>query len=72
MGKAIVQVRLYEARTASGVSLRALSWRTGISRASLHRWENGLRSPTVDEVYAVAAALNITIWDLLPVVNPFA
>lgn len=56
---------------ARGMSLRELERRSGISHSALGRYENGQCSPRLDDVYAIAAALDVTIWDLLPDVNPF-
>lgn len=53
------------------MSLRELERRSGISHSALGRYENGQCSPRLDDVYAIAAALNVTIWDLLPEINPF-
>lgn len=43
-----------------------LARRVGVSQAAVSTWESGTRQPGVDELYAVAQALDIEVFDLLP------
>jgi transcriptional regulator with XRE-family HTH domain len=47
-------------------TLADLSDRTGISRATLSRFENGTQQPRLDQITAIAKALGVDMADLLP------
>ena len=65
--------RLRSLRAEQGLSLQELAERSGISRATLSRIENGEVSPTAETLGALAAAYAMTISRLLaPVERPFA
>ena len=59
----IIPMRLliWEKRTEQNISLQRLAMRTGISKTSLYRYENGLRSPNMDQMERIAKALHTTI-----------
>jgi transcriptional regulator with XRE-family HTH domain len=64
--------RLQQLRAEKDLSLQELADRTGISRATLSRIENGEVSPTAETLGALAAAYAMTISRLLaPVERPF-
>lgn len=65
--------RLRALRGEKGLSLQDLAERSGISRATLSRIENGEVSPTAETLGALAAAYAMTISRLLaPAERPFA
>jgi transcriptional regulator with XRE-family HTH domain len=65
--------RLRSLRVEKGLSLQELAERSGISRATLSRIENGEVSPTAETLGALAAAYAMTISRLLaPAERPFA
>src|SRR5689334_21154596 len=47
-------------RETKGFSLGALAARSGIHKATLSRWEAGLRQPSVPELKAVLGALEVS------------
>ncbi|MDO4173694.1 MAG: helix-turn-helix transcriptional regulator [Eubacteriales bacterium] len=51
-------------RTDLRISLRKLEKMTGISRSTLSRIESGKRSPTLDELEALAIVLKCEMSDL--------
>lgn len=57
--------RLRHLRNAQGLSLRALSQRSGVSQAMLSDIERGSKNPTVKLAYQIAQAFQISISDLL-------
>lgn len=59
-------VDLYiEAKESQGISFRALSERSGVNRIRLQRCFNLEQSFYVDELVAVARALNLVAWKVL-------
>ncbi len=65
--------RLHALRAENGLSLQELAERSGISRATLSRIENGEVSPTAETLGALAAAYAMTISRMLtPMERPFA
>ncbi len=65
--------RLRALRAEKGLSLQELAERSGISRATLSRIENGEVSPTAETLGALASAYAMTISRLLaPAERPFA
>jgi transcriptional regulator with XRE-family HTH domain len=64
--------RLGALRAAKGLSLQELAQRSGVSRATLSRIENGDVSPTAETLGALASAYEMTISRLLaPIERPF-
>jgi len=64
--------RLRELRAAKGLSLQELAHKSGVSRATLSRIENGEVSPTAETLGALAAAYAMTISRILaPADRPF-
>lgn len=62
----MVVVDLYiEAKEAQGISFRALSERSGVNRIRLQRCFNLEQPFYVDELVAVARALNLVAWKVL-------
>jgi len=47
-------LRVYRKR--NGVSLEDLAAKTGMSKSSLSRFENGLRTPSIDDVASILKA----------------
>jgi transcriptional regulator with XRE-family HTH domain len=62
---ATLSSRLRLFRKAQGLSLKALSQRSGVSQAMLSEIERGAKNPTVKLAYQVAQALGISISSLL-------
>jgi transcriptional regulator with XRE-family HTH domain len=62
---ATLSSRLRHFRKAQGLSLKALSQRSGVSQAMLSEIERGAKNPTVKLAYQVAQALGISISSLL-------
>jgi XRE family transcriptional regulator, regulator of sulfur utilization len=60
-----VGARLRRLRAARGVSLSALARAAGIGKATLSGLEHGTRNPTLETLYAVAAALEVPLATLL-------
>lgn len=58
---AMVRVYVWEARQAAGMTLQQLENKTGISRSTLNRIENGQIVPRLDQLEAIAAATNTRI-----------
>lgn len=62
--------RLKEARLKAGYNLRELSQITGISKATLSRYENnGLDNVSIDKMKTIASALKIPVENLLDYSN---
>ena len=59
-----MEILLWQARTNKGWGLEQLEKKSGVSKATLNRIENGQTSPTMDVMEKVAKALNIRISDL--------
>ncbi len=53
-------VRLRTARFAAGVSAEELAETLKVHRTTVSRWENGHRSPTLDQLRVMAKALGTT------------
>ena len=65
----MIDVLLWQVRTAQGITLRELEQMTGLSKSTLNRLENGQTSPTLAQLERLAAALNCNITDLFAVVK---
>jgi transcriptional regulator with XRE-family HTH domain len=59
-----MEVKTWQARTRQGLTLKQLEAKTGISKTTLNTIENGLTSPTLVQLEAIAKALNMKISDL--------
>lgn len=59
-----MEILTWQARTKRGLSLRQLETLTGISRTTLNNIENGLVSPTLQELETIARALDMKISEL--------
>lgn len=57
--------RLRTARTARGLSLRALAEQLGVSPSLISQVERGLAKPSVNTLYAMARVLDISLDELL-------
>jgi transcriptional regulator with XRE-family HTH domain len=62
--------RLRQARTARGISLRALARRVGVSPSLVSQVETGRAKPSVNTLYALASELGISLDELLFVDAP--
>lgn len=60
----MMEVLTWQARMEKGLTLMQLSAMTGISKTTLNTIENGITSPTLDQLDAIARALNVKITDL--------
>ena len=61
----MIEVLTWQARTEKGLTLMQLSAMTGISKTTLNTIENGQTSPTLRQLDAIAAALDVNITDLI-------
>jgi transcriptional regulator with XRE-family HTH domain len=59
-----------EARTAQGLSLRALSARAGLPYSTLSKLENGKMAMTYDKLIRLAQALNVDLKDIVSGTQP--
>lgn len=57
-------LKIWEARQKKGISLIELSKRTGISKSALNNYENGKRSPNMEQMELIATALDTSISNL--------
>lgn len=64
-----MRVLVWEARQRAGLTLQQLEQRTGISRSTLDRIENGQIVPRLDQLEAIAAATGTRITALFD--SPF-
>lgn len=58
------QIRLWEMRTAKGLTLMELAKKSGIGKSTLNNIENGKVSPTLFQLETIAIALEVRITDL--------
>lgn len=56
-----MRIFVWEARQRAGLTLQQLEQRTGISRSTLDRIENGQIVPRLDQLEAIAAATGTRI-----------
>ena len=59
-----MELLLWQARTNKGWGLEQLAEKSGVSKSTLQRIENGETSPTMDAMEKVAKALYVRISDL--------
>ena len=64
-GLATLGERLRRARTARGLSLRAIARRIGVSPSLISQVETGRAKPSVSTLYALAAELGISLDELM-------
>jgi transcriptional regulator with XRE-family HTH domain len=59
-----MQILTWQARTNKGLTLKQLEAMTGIGKTTLNNIENGLVSPTLQQLETIARALGVKISDL--------
>lgn len=59
-----MKILTWQARTKQKLTLTQLEKMTGISKTTLNYIENGITSPTLRQLEAIAIALNVKITDL--------
>lgn len=59
-----MEILTWQARTEKNLTLVHLEELTGISKSTLNTIENGITSPTLRQLEAIAAALEVRITDL--------
>lgn len=59
-----MEILTWQARRNKNLTLIKLAAVTGLSKSTLNNIENGKVSPTLDELEAIAKALNVKITDL--------
>lgn len=59
-----MEVLTWQARNKRGLTLKQLEATTGIGKTTLNNIENGLVSPTLNQLEAIARALDVKISDL--------
>lgn len=60
----MIHIKLWYYRNLNKVTLVKLSEMTGISKSSLSRIENMVKSPTLDQLEKIAKALDVQMTDL--------
>lgn len=59
-----MEVLTWQARNKRDLTLKQLEAATGIGKTTLNNIENGLVSPTLNQLEAIACALDVKISDL--------
>ncbi len=59
-----MEILTWQARTQKNMTLKELSAMTGISKTTLNYIENGITSPTLRQLEAIAQALDVKMTDL--------
>ena len=59
-----MEIKIWEVRTEKGITLKELERRTGISKSALDNYENGKRSPNMNQMEKIAIALDTSISNL--------
>lgn len=59
-----MNILTWQARTKKGLTLKQLETMTGIGKTTLNNIENGLVSPTLQQLETIARALGVKISDL--------
>lgn len=59
-----MEVYTWQARINKGMTLKQLEEATGIGKTTLNNIENGLVSPTLVQLEAIARALDVTMIEL--------
>ena len=60
-----VAANLRRLRTAAGLSLTALAERSGVAKGTVSELERGLGNPTIETLFALGYALEVTLADLV-------
>lgn len=60
----MINIKLWEVRTAKGLKLEAAALMTGVSKSTLNNIENGKTSPTLANLEKIAKGLGCRINDL--------
>lgn len=61
--------RIKAARSGARLSQGDLAEKLGVKQATISSWETGARSPGLDDLFAIAGALQIEVVELLPTTN---
>ena len=59
-----MEIRVWEARTQKGYTLKQLEKLSGVSKSTIDNIENGITSPTLFQLELLAKALEVKITDL--------
>lgn len=59
-----MDIKIYEARTKRKLTLQDLAMLSGVSKSTLNRIENGITSPNMAQMEAIAKAMNAHITEL--------
>ena len=59
--------KIKEARNAAGLTQKQLGKKLNVTQASINQFENNLRNPKLETLTKIAAALDVTLVDLLDV-----
>ncbi|MBS5652478.1 MAG: helix-turn-helix transcriptional regulator [Eubacterium sp.] len=59
-----MEILIWQIRSSQGLSCRALADKCGLSKSTINNIENGVVSPTLEELSLIAAALDCHITDL--------
>lgn len=64
--------KIQEFRKQQGLTQAELAKRSGLSEISIRKYENGDRTPKIETIRKIAAALHVTIGELNPDWSQFA
>lgn len=59
-----MEILTWQARTKKNLTLKQLEAMSGVSKTTLNYIENGKTSPTLDQLEAIAKALDVPMTDL--------
>lgn len=59
-----MEILTWQARTKKNLTLKQLEAMSGVSKTTLNYIENGKTSPTLDQLEAIAKALDVSMTDL--------
>ena len=59
-----MEILTWQARTKKNLTLKQLETMSGVSKTTLNYIENGKTSPTLDQLEAIAKALDVPMTDL--------
>lgn len=59
-----MEILVWQVRSNRGLTCRALANKCGLSKSTINNIENGIVSPTLEELSLIAAALDCRITDL--------
>ena len=60
----MIKINTYKAHTDRGISTEKLAEMTGISKSTINNIDNGKTLPRIDQLEAIAKALDVRINDL--------